>query len=378
MTLTQKINLAETIQQNISPRITNLWPNFTLVPFILYDADNQVAVGDQWPGHYQHERGDIWIAHGTDPQLMGNTAMEYHNRIVAIWDTRTWEEIPSISHASALIAHEMFHAYQTHMNLPWANEFLLPQYPHSVRSAALVLEENGLFAEMLANFDSPDLIMDCMKKIFALRKLREAVIGTDFMEYDGRLEGAEGTAAYVEIKLQAILEGKTPFECAASYLPALQSDGLLAEYRHRCYATGLILCLAADVLCPGWQIAWIKSGLAIFEFMQEKLAFGPVDVMVSQSSAEKACQLVSAFKEEKERRIAEFKKQDVKLIEGDIQLMSFDPMNLTCIDDLCLHMHGQLRYGNEEHLMDQPFLTQFGDHIMDVKRVWVRSDKKQL
>jgi len=201
MTLNKKIELAQAIQSNIGNHVASLWPGFSPVPFILYDAENQVAVGSSWPERYRREQDGIWIAEGTDPVLMGNTSIMYHGNCVAIWDTRTWEE-PDVPRATSCLAHEMFHAFQNlHMELPYANELLMPSYPHSPKSVALALEEGNLFTKMMTMHVSTEEICACLTTIALLRKLRKKEIGAEYMEYDEHMEGIEGTAAYIEIMM---------------------------------------------------------------------------------------------------------------------------------------------------------------------------------
>ena len=366
MELIKKMDLAQKIQSNINTHLKNMWPGFTPVPFILYDADNQVAVGENWPEHYQNEHDDVWIAKGTDPLLMGNTATMYHGRMVAIWDTRTWDE-SSLNEveATAYITHEMFHAYQhTAMNLPYANDLLLPDYPHTPKSIALVMEENKLLTKPLTGFITQKEAHDLLVSISMLRRYRKEEIGAEYIEYDCRLESMEGVAAYVEVKMKSALDGCLPFESATSYLPILmQNDSLLVEYRYRCYSAGLALCLVADVACPEWKVEWPQTNQTLFDWMNEKLSL--------ESPIKEADEIICAFKQEKNKLIDEFKSKPLMLIEGNINILGFDPMNLICVGGFCLHKHGRVFYNNEEHLLTEPFLTEYSGNIMNVTRMWV-------
>ena len=374
MTLKQKISLAKEIQQQLN--ISGIWPNFNPVPFILYDNENQVAIGGKWPGHFSQHKDGIWVAEGFDPLLMGNTSVNYHGTAVAIWDTRTWPNTPGLSVATSGVVHEMFHAHQQlYMNLPWANELVFPQYPHSSYSIALALEENKRLEEILKN-PSHENIHKCLTAIATLRKLREAEIGTTFMEYDKHIEGIEGTAAYVETHTKARIEGATTFTAANSYLAALSGNRLLNNYRHRCYASGLVLCLAADILWPGWPQEWVGTNKSIFDWVVDKLPPSTSTIEVSPVNLYTADKLLVAYLKQKEDKIAEFMNQPLVSYDGKIELIGFDPMNLVCIGNLCLHMHGKLRFCGKEHMIETPFLEEFGDNIMVVKRVLLPASSK--
>jgi len=374
MELAKKIDLAETIHDLINANISGIWQGYEAVPFILYDSKFRVAVGDGWPECYRRERGNIWVAEGTDPNLMANTVTKYHGKVVAIWNTENWSDTcPDAIDATASIAHEMFHAYQNvSFTAPEANEMLLPQYPHSPLSVSLVIEENKNFVNLYENLDSAEKIISILREIAEQRACREKEIGKVFLEYDNGIESWEGTSAYAEIQMHSKLEGITPAKAALSYMPMISgaNDGLLHMYRHRCYTTGVVLCLAADIVCPDWKSEWIKSGVSLFDWMKEQLSIevlGEADCPVLGEAEG----IIKAFNAEKEKKIAEFKSQPLTVMEGDIRLLTFDPMNLTCLDGECLHKHGKIRCGNEERLLTQPFLAEYGDNVLDIKRIWV-------
>ena len=364
MTLSKKINLAKEIKAHISTHLQDMWPGFTPVPFILYDAENQVAVGDNWPNHYQNEQDDIWTAKGTDPLLMGNTSTMYHDKIVAIWDTRTWSDTTSVAEATASIAHEMFHAHQgTAMKLPHANELLLPTYPHTPKSVALVMEENKLLLKLFT-CHSPEKVRDLLASISMIRKLREEQVGAEYLKCDNCLESMEGVAAYVEVKMQAALGAGSHSECGALYLSMLeQGDNILAKHRHRCYSAGMVLCFAADVAYPEWKTEWSKSNQTLFGWLDRKIS--------PESLMKKAEEIIDAYEAGKIALINDFKSQHLTLIEGNISIKGFDPMNLTCAGGFCLHKHGQVVCNGEERLLTEPFLTEYSGNILNVVRMWV-------
>jgi len=374
MTLEQKISLAKKIRNQLN--ISGIWPNFNPVPFILYDNESQVAVGDTWPRHFSQEEEGIWAAEGLDPMLMGNTSMNYHGATVAIWDTRTWTSNPHISVVTSGVAHEMFHAHQQlHMSLPWANELVFPQYPHSPYSIALVLEENKWFEEILKK-PSHENIHRCLAKIADLRNLRKAEIGEMFIEYDKCIESVEGTAAYVEIHTKSRIEGTTTFSAASPYLSTLSSNKLLNNYRQRCYASGLIFCLAADILWPCWLREWVHTNTSIFDWVAGKLPRTIPFITTDQLNLQASSKLLDIYHKEKEQKINEFMNQSLTTYSGEIELIGFDPMNLICVGNHCLHKHGKLRFGEKEHIIESPFLEEFGDTIMDVKGILLPSNQE--
>ena len=372
MNKNKKIALGKKASKYITTHIADLWPGFTAIPFILYDDENQIAFGgDKWPNRYAQEQDGVWVAEGPDPQLFANTVTMYHDVITAIWDTRTWSDDPNISEVAGGIAHEMFHAHQHTFKAPGADEVLYTQYPHSGLSVALVIEESKLLLEIIANPDAIT-VRDCLEKILVLRKQREAEIGADYIGYDKGCESYEGTAAYVEIHMKALIEKKTPFEVADSYLALLNcNDSFLNHYRARCYASGLVLCLASDVIWGNWQLEWVESGKTVFDWMSSKLSVAESEIIVTPTDLQTADELLTAYKSAKEQKVNDFMAQPLTLFEGSVKLAFLDPMNLVCVDDRCLHKHGGLIFGTNKQTLSTPFLTISGTSVFDAKQVYV-------
>lgn len=372
MNLAEKVAIAREIQKYIYT-VSNIWPGFTPFPFILYDEKNQVAVGNDYPERFSRISDDIWAAEGPDPDLMGCTAVRYHNHFAAIWDTRTLPNHPSIAQVTAGIAHEMFHCFQmAELALPFPNELLRPRYPHTARSVALLIAENRILAEMYVEHD-PIALYGCLKKIASLRRQRVMEVGPDFLAYDNGIEGMEGTAAYVEIQMAQRIAGNAADEANSFIFPLLaQNDRLLADYRLRCMASGAVLCLSADALCPKWQSEWTQTRLPIFAWLRQKLALGEIETEVDPSDRQTAEALLSSYAKNNERKIADFLNQPLISFEDDIHLLRFDPMNLVCHSKHCLHTRaGIVRLGEKQVLLERPFLTEVGDSIVAVKRILI-------
>lgn len=122
-----------------------------------------------------------------DTNFMGNTAIEYKNERVAIWDLRTWKEDTEIEEKTACIAHEMFHAHQHNNN--WnnlLNEFKGFTYPHSSKSIYFWTEEvEALYkAATTKTFKES---MEYFKKVIVYRKLRSDYL-KDYINYDNNIE----------------------------------------------------------------------------------------------------------------------------------------------------------------------------------------------
>lgn len=364
METSKKTCIAKEAAVQIEARIASLWPGFSATPFILYDDKNYV----------RFENGDIFTSDKPDSILMGNTATMYKGKVYAIWDTRTWVDSPTIDKVASCLTHEMFHAHQQfNFKVPWANELLFPQYPHTARSIALVVQENK-WLQRLAKTDTLDSVLEYLHNIVQLRKLREAEIGAEFIQYDTGSETFEGTASYVEVKMVAAITSMPVEQAAAPYLELLEDNSnLLTGYRRRLYAVGLALCLAADRLWGQWQEEWVGSGKTMYGWICDKIGETACHVNYCDSDTEYNCdeatQLLQTFRRENEQKITAFMSQPLTEITGDIKLLTFDPMNLTCNENYCLHLHGRVKYNGCEHALTAPFLTEIGNNIFDIKRI---------
>lgn len=379
MELNKAISIAKVINENLNKHLKGIWQGFEAVPFILYNEHFQVAVGEGWPQQYKNIQDNIWVAEGTDQTLMGCTAIKYHGRMIAIWDLRAWDNSIDVPKASAGLAHEMFHVFQlVNLRLSWSNELLLPAYPHTAMSIALVFEENKYLKKMLETKDEKQL-REYFSKLVCLREQRQQEIPPQYLEYDQCVEGVEGTAVYVETKLQSIVEDIEANQCAAgSLFSRFEKDKLLVNYRHRCYAVGAILCYAADILCPNWQTEWAQSKQQLFSWLKEKLLLPKVNIDAKELLLAEAKAILENFNKEKLQRINTFLAQELICIEGNIALNGFDPMNLSCIDDKCLHLHGMLKLGKKQVLLSKQFLEVFADNIMNPQKFLLCSKAKAV
>jgi len=373
------INLAEEIHKNITEHATNIWSDFTPVPFILYNNEFQVAIGNDWPEHYEKVKENIWLATGTDSQLMGNTATLYHGKVVAIWDIRTWSEVINVAQATANIFHEMFHAYQEmKLKLSWANELLAPVYPHTTKSVALTLSENKHLLDIIQNPD-PKAVLENLKSIAKLRTERQNELSEDYINYDQSIETTEGCAVYVEVKMVAKLSGKPIPVVAKEYLNALTTtEENLSSYRRRLYTVGLIFCLSCDILELDLQNSWKNSESSIFAWIKIQLNLQQnqekVGNLISEENLNLAKELITAYESEKEKQISSFTKQPLTELEGEIKIVNFDPMNIVCQQGQCLHKHGRVKINDEEKLLEHPFLVEYESNIFNVKKMFVPSN----
>ena len=374
------ITLAEKIHKNILEHGACIWSDFEPVPFILYNDEFQVAVGENWPEHYEQVKENIWIAIGKDDELMGNTVISYHEQAVAIWDIRTWSETIDVPQATGDIFHEMFHAHQYFkLKFNGANALLGATYPHSKNSVALTLSENQFLLDIVKN-PEPKRVLENLKIIFSLRKERQAELSEDYIQYDQGTETLEGTAVYAEVKMAAKLSGNPIIEVATEYLNDLMiTDTTLSNYRRRLYAVGLILCLSYDALNLDLQNEMAQTESTIFDWLTEQLNF-QVEAdeqvnLISEEDFKLAGKLLAAYEEEKEKKISAFTAQPFMEVEGEVKMVVFDPMNIVCHRERCLHKHGRIKINEEEKYLEHPFLVEYEGNIFNVKKMFIPADR---
>ncbi|MCL2407338.1 MAG: hypothetical protein FWC95_05360 [Defluviitaleaceae bacterium] len=367
MNIGQLISLAESINTEITKQAAQIWPGFAPVPFILYDDKIRVAVGTDWPESYTNVRGDIWVSDNAKDGLFGCTACNYHGRIVAIWDIRTWGKQIDMANCVGNVVHEMFHAFQHKFSATnWGNEFALLDFRHTPRAVALLMAERRVMSGYLQGTDT----LSAFQKIAELRAKREHEAGKEIVLIDKTLETAEGMAYYVEIKTSAKVRNTKPALYDAN-LTSFTSE-MLTNYRARCYTPGAVFCLMADELTPGWHSDWAKSGKHIFDWLTAHVSNTAHGMDIFSDDLQIAENLIDDFNLEKKKSIDKFLSQPLSVHDKNIEIMSLDPMNIICHENICLHKRAvQFKIDGAEQLIPHPVAHKYGEHLWDIKEIYI-------
>jgi len=263
--------------------------------------------------------------------------------------------------------HEMFHVFQsTFAEQNWGNTFALVDFLHTPREIALLMAERNVMAEYLKGGDA----RSCFGKILDLRALRESKAGKDIILIDKSLETAEGMAFYVEICAAARVRGTVPM-IPQKQLAALTNFNaeMLTKYRAGAYAPGAILCLMADELFPDWHSDWAKSGEHIYDWLASRVISKDLEIAEG---------IVTSFYSEKKHKIDEFMASSPTVFRDDVKILSLDPMNIICHENICLHLRSaMLKIGADERLFNVPVAHEYGDSIWDIKSVYVPTHNKE-
>ena len=377
MDLEKTVELAEKISALLEKHAGDAWPGFRPYPFVLYDKIAQVAVGEGFPARFSKLRGNIWTATGEEPDFFGNTSIEYNGQLTAIWDVTTWAFDAKISAHASCIGHEMFHCFQSGFaKKNVGNIMQAATYPHSALSILLTIKENKLLAEAIECNDK-QRVASCARQIAALRRQRAKLL-QEHMGVDDLDETYEGTAAYVEIRLAAAIDGTGPQLALKKYVDFLHDYGNLPDkYRHRCYASGLALCLIADMLCPNWHEEWARSPLPIFGMIASIPGLDDASGEYEPTAAEidEAEAIAQKSSDDKTRKFSDFLRQPTVSFDKEISQGMLDPMNIVVMDGRCLHERGgEVTISGKRHALNFPYMTEFGQHLWDVCRIIVPRD----
>ncbi len=157
--------------------LDKIYKGFKSYPFALYDAKT------------------IYLENETIPwneAFIGNTAITYEGKTMAIWDLRYQIEDTDIF-ASKLI-HEMFHVHQLKNSES--------RFPNELKGLDYKYDELGMSLKILETICLQKSIQKNEKEEFnrflAYRRHRESLYPEN-LDYESKIEVVEGTARYVEL-----------------------------------------------------------------------------------------------------------------------------------------------------------------------------------
>jgi len=268
---------------------------------------------------------------------------------------------------SALITHEAFHVYhEKTFKQNHADEADLLLYP--VDNAALLKlrrMETYALREALRATNKQEKIAWAAKTL-KVRRQRFEMMETAFANYERSTELREGTAFYIENKVNGkVLD--------------LPVEGFAAtRVRQRCYKTGAALCALLETFTNDWQKRLESSGdLYLDGLLAEAL---PATSISKRLSEEQVNDLTTRAYEDVEKLRLERKQLRTHLdtapgwrvtviapTEAPLKLQGFDPMNVNLVEGGVLHKR-YLKLGSskgELEVFGTQCLTQpFGEHLL--------------
>jgi hypothetical protein len=156
-----------------------LWSGFKPTAFALYN-ENECYFN----GRYIEKSS----------QFMANTAILFEGEIIAIWNVMSYPD--NIFKFTALIIHEMFHAFQImQKETRFADEKIaLIKYQYHLENVSIKLEEAKLMKSIIENQD-----LSLWPTLLSLRQYRSHKYPFEY-DYESKIEQIEGTAHFVEVR----------------------------------------------------------------------------------------------------------------------------------------------------------------------------------
>lgn len=104
-----------------------------------------------------------------------NTATEYENKMIAIWNIQM-VPVNDMDILASCIIHEMFHCFQIENNESrFPNDLKLFMYPNSIENYALKYQENQILIQVLTKKDIL-IKQKLLEEFYSIRKYRKTII----------------------------------------------------------------------------------------------------------------------------------------------------------------------------------------------------------
>lgn len=282
----------------------SIWQGFFKFDFALYNNDKVYLKNEIIP---------------YDNRFLGNTAIDYDGKIIAIWFVDSPETEDS-EFLAADIVHEMFHAFQKlKEEKRFPSDLELLTYPDNLDNFQCKLIENEYLAKALLEKD-----ILALKKFIAIRKTREFLI-KDIIYQEYRAETFEGMAEYAGLMaLEQINKEKFNIRLTEHLSKLTNPRNLLFNPRHLSYYTGAVLCYCLRLLGIDFYHK-LSDEPTLFEIISKK-----INNLVDN---------FDEFTKNKRERFESFLKNHTTVYQKDAIICGYDPMNMIRLGNkiLCDH-----------------------------------------
>ena len=241
----------------------DLWKGFGVLPIAFFNREEVFLINNnRAPEGYIEEDG-IYIGKW-DYNFVGCSTTNLQGNTIAIWDLDIEMPLASIDEIYSMVAHEMFHVFQTknfsYLDKRSPDDMLQINYPLNTENVLLWVEErknilNAVFEEDV------ELKKEYISKFISCREKRKEKIGA-CLDYELGIETLEGTATYIEYRVYAN-ESQLPNSYVLSkYGKELEGyPRNLINFRALFYYSGIFLCLLLDTLFKDWKEEFMQSDL---------------------------------------------------------------------------------------------------------------------
>lgn len=313
-----------------------LYPGFHPFRFALYD-EKKVCFG---------ESEIPW-----DSRFTANTAIDYDNEIIAIWNMKS--AVRDMDIFTSMLVHEMLHAFQCESKVTdYPDDLAGAFYPRDLYNFNLRFRENQLLAGSAEKFDTAAWADFKDIRAFRLQHYPEAV------NYEIKTEGIEGSAQYVELGALKQLSQDSYRRRLDGILAGLRSPANIFTARLLSYDTGSIIRLVLadnDLKQPDWT--------------QESPA---ATRDITEQEVPGLREEFSKYFGEIDRKVEELLRRGEKLNISGKKLTLFDPYNIRSSGNYLYHPNfiGVSADGEKPEFLAGTFLTKMMDHTATVEEIW--------
>ena len=209
----------------------SLWSGFKMYSFAIYD-DLNICINNQMIPY--------------DQRFIGNTAIDYENKFVAIWNIRM-APVSNMDLLASQLVHEMFHCFQKeNKETRYPNDLKLLQYPHSQANYSLKYQENQVLIQAYQESDFAKK-QDLFRQFLQIRATRKEMIDHAIL-HEFQVETIEGLAEFVGLKALRFLSKESFERRIESMMDNLKQKVKIMDIRRISYDVGSIFFLLLEQL----------------------------------------------------------------------------------------------------------------------------------
>lgn len=342
-----------------SERLKNYWDGFNSVAFAVFDEKDVILF------NHPKCKGKPYTKLAKTEEFHACTCILFEEVPTAIVDTTLYNSFEDIY---SLLVHESFHVFQ-HISGEnrYPDETLGFNYPIDFKNIQFRILERKRLYEAVVSTDLKEK-QQKINEFITLRDKRTELF-PDYVEYENSVETIEGPAFYVEYQaLKDVSSNKE--DLISEYAEQLLDNNLShINIRSSCYNSGLFICLLLDDILKEWKVGFTNSKLNLYQFFKYAFPnYTPLEISFSNKS-EEVTQIINNTKTNKLIAFENFNKSEgIKLtISGDIQIIGFNPMNITQLNTQALHHNFlSMKVLDKEYFIEQPVCTTFENCFRDV------------
>ena len=317
-----------------------LYPGFHPFRFALYN-DKKVCFG---------ETEIPW-----DSRFVANTAIDYNNEIIAIWDMKC--ACTDLDYFASLLVHEMLHAYQHESGIVFPDDLVGIFYPRNLDNFTLRFRENQLLAGLAEKFDATAWKDFKAIRAYRRQKYQEAV------DYEIKTESIEGSAQFVELSALKQLSPELYRKRLDRILLGLRSPKNIFDARLLSYDTGSLI-----------RMVMADNSLDQPDWAQEKPCTG-IPSQEASDIREEFDKYFSAIDKEVQELLSGAEKLDI----SGRTLTGFDPYNVRSSGNYLYHPNfiGVTNHGEKPEFFTGTFITKMVSRTKTIEEAWRAVPTKQ-